>query len=126
MSDFRRPISFIATDAPELLVPFYRDVLGLQLMEHSPFAIVFDDGGMMLRVQIVSDFRPVAYTVHGWEVSNIKTQIRSLSEHGVETIRYPELNQDDHGIWTTPNGDAIAWFNDPSGNILSLTQYAIK
>ena len=34
------------------------------------------------------------------------------------------FDQDDDGVWTTPGGDKVAWFADPDGNVLSLTQFA--
>ena len=32
------------------------------------------------------------------------------------------MNQDSDGVWTTPGGDQVAWFTDPDGHVLSLTQ----
>ncbi len=39
-----------------------------------------------------------------------------------EAIRYPWFEQSEHGVWTAPSGDRVAWFADPDGNVLSLTQ----
>ena len=49
--------------------------------------------------------------------------IRNLSARGVVVLRYDGMDQDDSGGWTTPGGDRVAWFPDPAGNILSLTQF---
>ena len=76
----------------------------------------------MLRVQIVAEHVPVSYTVHGWLVSNISDEMFELTSKGVEFLRFEELPQDEHGVWTTPDQHKIAWFCDPSRNILSLTQ----
>ena len=44
-------------------------------------------------------------------------------DSGVEFIKYPGLAQDELGIWTAPGGDRVAWFSDPDGNNLSLTEF---
>ncbi len=124
MSDRRKPISFIATAAPDQAEAFYGDVLGLTLLERSPFALVFADGDTMLRVQIVEDLSPAQFTVHGWQVADIAQEIAALVAKGVTFSRFDGLGQDGLGIWTTPDESKIAWFQDPDGNVLSLTEFA--
>ncbi|WP_375264389.1 VOC family protein [Planktotalea sp.] len=119
----RRPISFIATAQPDLAKSFYQDAVGLTLLDVSPFALVFDDKGQMLRVQIVDALLPLPYTVHGWQVSDMRSAIIKLVSKGVEFLKFEHMGQDALGIWTTPNGDRIAWFKDPCGNTLSLTEF---
>ena len=120
----RRPIAFLATDAPDQALTFYRDVLGLYLAEESPFALVFRDGDVSLRVQIVPEVVPHPYTAHGWDVTDIDHELASLVAAGVEFLQFDGLPQDGQGVWSTPDGARIAWFKDPSGNLLSLTQFA--
>ena len=122
----RRPISFIATDAPDQAKVFYGESLDLKLTEASPYALVFADGDQMLRVQIVPDFQPVSYTVHGWEVANIEVEIERLVSKGGAFERFEHMEQSDAGVWTTPDGNKIAWFKDPCGNMLSLTEFVAK
>jgi len=122
MDNSREPVSFIATDKPDAARSFFTEVMGLKLREATPFALVFLDGHHVLRVQITSDFQPVGYTVHGWKVANIVDEIETLTSRGVQFQRFDQLPQDDLGIWKTPDGSKIAWFNDPSGNTLSLTE----
>lgn len=124
MDPSRQPVSFIATDRPEESKGFYRDIVGLELIDATPFALVFRDGSHVLRIQIVPDFEPVGYTVHGWQVENIAEDIRALAAAGVTFERFGQLDQDALGIWTTPDGPKIAWFKDPCGNVLSLTEHA--
>lgn len=119
----RRPISFIATDTPEAARNFYGETLGLSLTEHSPYALVFADGDSTLRVQIVPSLTPAAHTVHGWQVTDIAADIAALTAKGVTFLRFEHMPQDASGIWTTPDGHQIAWFKDPCGNTLSLTQF---
>lgn len=119
----RQPISFLATNRPGETASFYTDVLGLELVEDSPFALVFDDGGHMLRVQKVPEHDPASHTVHGWRVADINRDIRDLMTNGVEFSFFAGLDQSDLGVWTTPTGHKVAWFKDPAGNNLSLTQF---
>ena len=117
-------VLFLPTAKPDQALAFYRDVLGLPLVEDSPFAIVFRVGKHMLRIQKLSAHTPGAHTVLGWGVGDIRAEIAGLATRGVAFNRYPRLDQDEHGVWTAPGGDQVAWFNDPDGNSLSLTQFA--
>ena len=104
---------------------FYEDVLGLRMVEEEkPFALVFDANGIMLRVTPGGEHKPASGTVLGWEVESIERTVEQLTSAGVEFLRYPGLNDSDPlGIWTSPSGARIAWFHDPDGNVLSLTQF---
>jgi catechol 2,3-dioxygenase-like lactoylglutathione lyase family enzyme len=116
-------VAFVATSKPAISRNFYRDTLGLRLVSEDGFALVFDANGTMLRVSIVKDVRPAQYTVLGWEVLDIVAAAKRLQEAGVQLERYPGMGQDEHGVWKSPGGAAIAWFKDPDGNTLSLTQF---
>jgi catechol 2,3-dioxygenase-like lactoylglutathione lyase family enzyme len=117
-------IAFAATTQPEQALAFYRDTLGLTLVEESAFALVFRAGNTMLRVQRVAAFEPHPFTALGWDVPDIRATVAELAARNVETLKVEFIEQDDAGIWWTPNGDGIAWFKDPDGNTLSLTQFA--
>ncbi len=103
---------------------FYEQVLGLRLVEdEKPFALVFDAGGTMLRVTPVGDHKAAPFTVLGWNVESIEDTVQSLVAAGVVFLRFPGLNEEDPlGTWTSPRGAQIAWFKDPDGNVLSVTQ----
>lgn len=103
---------------------FYEQVLGLRVIEQNDFACVFDANGTMLRVTAVAEVAQPGYTVLGWRVSDITTAVRGLAARGAVFLRYDGLEHDGDGIWTTPGGDQVAWFTDPAGNVLSLTQFA--
>jgi catechol 2,3-dioxygenase-like lactoylglutathione lyase family enzyme len=103
---------------------FYEQVLGLRVIEQNDFACVFDANGTMLRVTAVTEVARPGYTVLGWRVADIAAAARGLAGRGVEFIRYDGMDQDENGVWTTPGGDKVAWFADPDGNVLSLTQFA--
>ena len=117
-------VAFVGVCDPDRAKRFYRDTLGLRLVsEELPFALVFDVQGTMLRVTVVPEVKPAKFTVLGWKVPDIQAAVSSLDKEGVEFQRYAGLQQDGLGIWTSPKGARVAWFHDPDGNILSVTQF---
>ncbi len=102
---------------------FYEQTLGLPVVEHTDFACVLNANGTMLRITAVPEVSRAGYTVLGWRVTDIVAAVRGLIAKGVVFLRYDSLDQDEDGIWTTPGGEKVAWFTDPDGNILSLTQF---
>jgi catechol 2,3-dioxygenase-like lactoylglutathione lyase family enzyme len=116
-------IAFLATVWPARARAFYQDALGLSFIEESPYALVFDAGGLMLRIQKVEAFEPAAHTALGWRVADIGAVMADLATRGVRFEFYAGLPQDGRGVWTTPDGTEIAWFKDPDANVLSLTRF---
>jgi catechol 2,3-dioxygenase-like lactoylglutathione lyase family enzyme len=103
---------------------FYEGVLGLRVLSQDGFAVALDADGIMLRVTIVpAGFQPQQFTILGWQVPNIAAAVSALKQKGVQFENYGLPAQDAEGIWTAPGGAKIAWFKDPDGNILSLTQF---
>lgn len=105
---------------------FYRDTLGLTLLsEEPPFALVFDANGIMIRLGMAKQHTPAQGTVLGWQVPDIVAAVNELVEAGVRFERYNFnwMKQDELGIWTAPTGAKVAWFKDPDGNILSLSEH---
>ncbi len=102
---------------------FYEGVLGLRLTNADSFALAFDVGGTTLRVTTVGKLIPAEYTILGWEVDDIAKSVGELRARGVAFLRIPGLEQDDNSVWTSPDGNMVAWFRDPDGNILSLTEF---
>jgi catechol 2,3-dioxygenase-like lactoylglutathione lyase family enzyme len=119
-------IAFVATRNPTGALKFYEEAIGLKLVSDDPFAVVFDANGTMLRVQKVHELVPAMHTVLGWEVPDIHKQITELTRRGVRFERYEGLDQDESGIWIAPSGAKVAWFKDPDGNTLSLTQFSAQ
>jgi predicted enzyme related to lactoylglutathione lyase len=78
---------------------------------------------MELRIQKVEKVNPHVYTALGWNVNDIKKEVNDLNKRGIKFARYDGIEQDEHAIWTAPGGAMVAWFTDPDGNILSLTQF---
>ena len=120
-------VGFVITGNPEKASAFYGGVLGFRLISDDDFALVFDANGTTIRVGKGRNFTPAPHTVLGWEVPDIHAAIRELTPRGVqfEQFNLPFMKQDEFGVWTPPNGDKVAWFKDPDGNVLSISQHAM-
>ena len=101
---------------------FYETVLGLRVISEDGFAVVVESKGTRIRIVKLREFTPAPFTILGWEVSNIEEVVKELAGRGVAFQRYPGIKQDEIGIWTTPDSSRVAWFQDPDGNVLSLSQ----
>jgi catechol 2,3-dioxygenase-like lactoylglutathione lyase family enzyme len=118
-----KPIMFILVRDRERARAFYEDVLGLRRLREDHFAIVYDLAGTPLRLTTVENHQAQPHTVIGWQVTDIVSAVRELAAKGVKFAVYPGMGQDELGIWSTPDGGGkVAWFHDPDGNNLSLTQ----
>ena len=122
MLNTSRLVCFVATADADRARAFYRDVLGLALIEDGGYALVFGANGTQLRVQRVEAVAPHPYTALGWEVDDVTASVRALAARGVAMARFPGLPLDADGIWDTPDGSRVAWFHDPDGNTLSISQ----
>lgn len=118
-----KPILFVASAKHGEALTFYRDVMGFELTEDTPFALAFDADGTMLRVQKVEGHTPYPFTAIGWQVEDIVAECDRLAQRGAEFLHFPHFEQDQRGIWTTPDGARVCWFHDPDGNTLSLTEF---
>ena len=117
-------VAFIATRDPQKARAFYEGTLGLQLLsDELPFALVFNAKGTMLRVTPVRELRAAEYTVLGWEVPDAAAEARTLTASGVAFLRIPGFAQDEWGVWSAPGGAKVAWFKDPDGNTLSISEH---
>jgi catechol 2,3-dioxygenase-like lactoylglutathione lyase family enzyme len=116
-------VGFVGVTDLDRAKKFYGETLGLTLRDESPFALVADVAGTMLRITAVDKPAAAPYTVLGWAVPDIDATIDALTADGVVFTRYNGMGQDERGIWTAPGGAKIAWFLDPDGNNLSLTQF---
>jgi catechol 2,3-dioxygenase-like lactoylglutathione lyase family enzyme len=117
-------VAFAATTDLSRARAFYEESLGLRVTGQNDFACVFDANGTMLRVTAVPEVCQAAYTVLGWRVTDIEATVRGLIAKGIVFNRYETMDQDEQGVWSTPGGDRVAWFTDPDGNTLSLTQFS--
>jgi catechol 2,3-dioxygenase-like lactoylglutathione lyase family enzyme len=111
--------AFIPSTDLERARAFYVDRLGLPLVLDDTLALELDLGHGWLRIVRVQSFTPHPFTVFGWQVADVRATLRTLA---VEPLRYDRLEQDEDGVWRSPAGALVAWFADPDGNVLSLTQ----
>ena len=120
-----RIIGFVPTRNADRARAFYSETLGLKFVGDDGFALVFRSGANMIRIAR-TDFTPVPSTILGWEVADIVAEVTALTAKGIVFARYPFLppeQVDELGIWTSPTADKVAWFQDPDGNTLSLSQH---
>lgn len=113
---------FVRISDPERARRFYEQTLGLAFDYENPYVVVFRSGNTQIIAQIVKEFAPVAATVLGWEVTDIETVVSALQKDGVVFERFEGMDQDGLGIWTSPAGK-VAWFKDPDGNLLSVSEH---
>jgi catechol 2,3-dioxygenase-like lactoylglutathione lyase family enzyme len=116
-------IGFVPTIDAERAREFYCGMLGLEFVEDDGFAMVVRTRGCLVRVVRVGEFKPQPFTMFGWESPAIEDEIRSLTAAGVIFERYGWFAQDALGIWSAPGGARVAWFKDPDGNVLSVSQH---
>jgi catechol 2,3-dioxygenase-like lactoylglutathione lyase family enzyme len=102
---------------------FYESALGLRFVCDDSFAVVMDSNGTMIRIVRVGEFTPAPFTILGWQVGDIHAAVAELSGKGVQFNRYPYFEQSPDGVWTAPDGAMVAWFSDPDGNVLSVSQH---
>ena len=117
-------VAFVPTKDSEKARAFYEGVLGLRFVKDDGFAMVMDANGIMVRVaKVPPPFEPAPFTILGWQVNDIERVAAGLQGKGVQFERFGFFQQDALGIWTAPTGDKVAWFKDPDGNILSVSQH---
>ena len=117
-------VAFIPTKDAARARAFYEDTLGLRFVQDDNFALVMESNGTTIRIARIGDFTPYPFTVLGWAVEDIDAAVATLTAKGVEFNRYSFLEQSPNGVWTAPgNAAKVAWFPDPDGNTLSLSQH---
>ena len=121
-----RIMAFIPSTDLDRSRAFYQKTLGMRVLYQDNFAVALVSGGVMIRVTQVGEFTPQRFTVFGWEVRDIEAAVKKLSARNIAFQHYGMPDQDEQGIWTAPGGARIAWFQDPDGNNLSLTEFATK
>jgi predicted enzyme related to lactoylglutathione lyase len=119
------PVSFVLTSDRARSKPFYAGALGLKMLAEDDFAVTFGlAGGAIMRLTDLPGHEAQGNTVLGWNVADIHATVAALRERGITFRIYEGFGQDADGIWAPPGGGAkVAWFTDPDGNVLSLTQF---
>jgi catechol 2,3-dioxygenase-like lactoylglutathione lyase family enzyme len=115
-------VAFLATTDYDKARAFYEGTLGLRFIKNDGFAMVLEANGIMVRISKLPQFTPAQFTVLGWQVPDIRKMVMGLQAQGVHFERFGFFEQDELGIWTAPSGDKVAWFKDPDGNVLGVSQ----
>jgi len=118
-------VGFVLTKDYETARAFYEGKLGFAFASLDQFALVMRTEKNMVRIVKVPDFTALRSTVLGWEVEDVEAIVTWLMGRGVVFDKYPFV-QDPRGVWTAPGGDKVAWFKDPDGNVLSVSQHGKK
>ena len=118
-------VAFVPTRDAVRARAFYEGVLGLRFVNDDGFAMVLDANGIMIRVaKVGKDFSPAQFTILGWQVNGIeKVVVAGCRRKACSSNDIGFLKQDELGIWTAPTGDKVAWFKDPDGNVLSVSEH---
>jgi catechol 2,3-dioxygenase-like lactoylglutathione lyase family enzyme len=117
-------MGFVPTADSKRAREFYEGKLGFQFVSDDQFALVMKAGETMIRIaKTPKGFSPAAYTVMGWQVKDIAAVVNWMKRRGVAFEKYPFIQDPELGIWTAPGGDQVAWFKDPDGNVLSVSQH---
>lgn len=124
MLDSAKMMGFVPTTDYDKARAFYEGKLGFEFVSLDKFALVMRVGGHMVRIVKLPNFTPQQGTILGWEVADAAAAARWLAERGVATEKYPFVQNRELGIWTTPDGSKVAWFKDPDGNLLSVSQHS--
>ena len=113
--------AFVSTTEPLKARQFYENKLGLKLLSEDKYGIEFEANGAHLRISIVEKLTPQPFTVLGWDTNEIVSTVKLMNKKGILFERYSFIDQDESGIWTAPGGTRVAWFKDPDGNLLSVS-----
>jgi len=116
-------VAFVPITNSDKARAFYEGILGLRFVKDDGIALVLDANGIMIRAAKMKEVAPAQFTILGWQVSDIENVVRALATKGVRFEIFGFFKQDELGIWTAPTGDKVAWFKDPDGNILSVSQH---
>jgi len=115
-------VAFVPIKDSDKARAFYEGVLGLKFVKDDGFALVLDANGIMIRAAKMKEFTPATFTILGWQVPNIENVVRALTKKSVHFEIFGFFKQDELGIWNSPTGARVAWFKDPDGNVLSVTE----
>ena len=116
-------MGFLLTRDYEAARKFYEGQLGFRFVSQDQFALVVQAGESRIRIVKMPDMTPLRSTVLGWEVQGIEGVVDWLRGRGVAFEKYPFVQDQERGIWSAPGGDKVAWFKDPDGNVLSVSQH---
>lgn len=102
---------------------FYEGTLGVEIEvlteEFGVTALKLAGGDVLMYLN--PEMTPASYTMLNFEVDDIDAAVDALAERGVGFQRYDGFDHDEKGVVRGP-GPQIAWFEDPSGNVIAVMQ----
>lgn len=116
-------VGFIPTTNIDASRSFYEGTLGLTFVSANPYKVEFKNNGNIVMLVKLQEHTPTTFTILGWEVSDIVSKVKEFNDKGIKFEIYEGFGQDESGIWTAPSGNKVAWFKDPDGNVLSISQH---
>jgi hypothetical protein len=116
-------MGFVLTKDHGVAREFYEGKLEFAFVSQDQFALVVQAGEHKIRIVKMPSFTALPSTILGWQVQRIEDVARWLRERGVTLEKYPFVQDQELGIWTAPGGDRVAWFKDPDGNVLSISEH---
>jgi catechol 2,3-dioxygenase-like lactoylglutathione lyase family enzyme len=116
-------VGFLLTKDYDKARAFYEGSLRFEFVSLDQFALVMQAGKSMIRIVKVPTFTALPSTVLGWQVDDVEKIVDWLVKRGVVFDKYPFVQDKERGIWTAPGGSKIAWFKDPDGNVLSVSEH---
>ena len=123
LKDAKAFSGFSVKDIPQAK-KFYQQILGLNVSEENGmlFLHLADRSDVLLYPK--DNHQPATYTVLNFPVADVEKTVDELSKNGVQFEHYddPSYPTDGKGISRGNGGPTIAWFKDPSGNILSVLE----
>lgn len=117
------PFSGFSVDDVAAARDFYRDTLGLVVLEQGGMLFLELTGGHRVLLYPKDDHQPATYTVLNFPVPDVETTVDALTGRGVVFERYEgtPVETDAKGVFRG-GGPLIAWFTDPAGNVLSIIE----
>ncbi len=101
---------------------FYQNILGLEVVKMNGMLELKIAGGNPILIYPKPNHTPATFTILNFPVDNIEEAVAQLNKLGVRFLQYEgALKTDEKGIFRG-GGPKIAWFQDPSGNILSVLE----
>lgn len=101
---------------------FYGETLGLKTSESDGMLTLHLAGGRDILVYPKDNHTPATFTILNFPVDDIDKAVDELTRRGVRFERYDGFDANEKGIVRGDMGPPIAWFKDPSGNVLSVLQ----
>lgn len=124
MFSYSNTFSSFSTDSIENVKGFYSETLSLEVKEEEMgiLTLHLKDGSNVIIYPKGKHHQSATFTVLNFRVNDIEKTVAELTDSGVQFEKYTgDIQTDENGIFRG-QGQLIAWFKDPAGNILSIIE----